>query len=119
MHGLLRGGRMVTSQTSMSDAAVPGLALGSALFSAISTILIRRGLGRYGPYTGIWINLVVGTACVWTAVLLTGGVGRPSAAGVAYFALAGLIGTVGGRLFRFISIESVGASISAAVINLS
>ncbi len=34
-------------------------------------------------------------------------------------ALAGLIGTVGGRLLRFISIETVGASISAALINLS
>jgi uncharacterized membrane protein len=37
---------------------------------------------------------------------------------VAFFALAGLIGTVGGRLLRFVAIESVGASLSAALINL-
>lgn len=98
---------------------VPALALASALCSACATILIRRGLRRYGPYTGFWINLAVGTVGVWAAVLATGGVGRPSLAGIAFFALAGLIGTVGGRLLRFVSIEAVGASISAALINLS
>jgi len=99
--------------------SAPALALASALCSALATILISRGLLRYGPYTGAWVNLVVGTACVWIAVILGGGVGHPTAAGVAYFALAGLIGTFGGRLLRFISIETVGASMSAALINLS
>ena len=101
---------------------VPTLALASALCSAASTVLISRGLVRYGPYTGAWVNLVVGTTCVWIALLLAGGPGgpgRPTASAVAYFALAGLIGTVGGRLLRFMSIETVGASISAALINLS
>jgi drug/metabolite transporter, DME family len=99
--------------------SVPALALASALCSAFATILISRGLLRYGPYTGAWVNLVVGTACVWLAVALGGGVGHPTVRGVAYFALAGLIGTFGGRLLRFISIETVGASLSAALINLS
>jgi len=103
----------------MVPPAVSALALASALLSAAGTVLISRGLRRYGPYTGFWINLAVGTGCVWIAVLFTGGVGRPSPAGIAYFALAGLIGTVGGRLLRFLSIETVGASISAALINLS
>src|SRR5436309_10766418 len=98
---------------------VPTLALASALCSAASTVLISRGLVRYGPYTGTWVNLVVGSTCVWIALLFAGGLGRPTASAVAYFALAGLIGTVGGRLLRFISIETVGASISAALINLS
>jgi len=99
--------------------SVPALALASALCSAAATIFISRGLRGSGPYTGVWINLVVGTACVWLAVVLAGGVGRPTVAGVAYFALAGLIGTFGGRVLRFISIEAVGASMSAALINLS
>jgi drug/metabolite transporter, DME family len=51
-------------------------------------------------------------------VLLTGGVGRVTAAGVVLFILAGLIGTVAGRLLRFVSIEKVGASIAAALNNL-
>jgi drug/metabolite transporter, DME family len=95
------------------------LALASALCSAVATVLISRGLVRYGPYTGAWVNVAVGTACVWIAVVLGGGVGHPNLTGIAYFALAGVIGTFGGRLLRFLSIETVGASMSAALINLS
>src|SRR6266699_1760564 len=97
---------------------VHALALVSALCSAGATIFIRQGLRGRGPYTGFWINLVVGTVGLWAAVLLTGGFGHPSAAGIAFFVLAGLIGTVAGRLLRFVSIEKVGASIAAALINL-
>src|SRR3989441_7174821 len=94
------------------------LALASAFCSAGATIFIRQGLRGRGPYTGFWINLVVGTVGLWAAVLLTGGFGRLSATGIAFFVLAGLIGTVAGRLLRFVSIEKVGASIAAALINL-
>src|SRR2546428_884445 len=97
---------------------VHALALVSALCSAGATILIRQGLRGRGPYTGFWINLVVGTVGLWAAVLLTGGFGHPSAAGVAFFVLAGLIGTVAGRLLRFGSIDKVGASVAASLINL-
>src|SRR5881392_4269726 len=94
------------------------LALVSALCSAGATIFIRHGLRGRGPYTGFWINLVVGTVGLWAVVLLTGGFGHPSAAGVAFFVLAGLIGTVAGRLLRFVSIDKVGASVAASLINL-
>jgi uncharacterized membrane protein len=95
------------------------LALVSALCSAFAIILISRGLGRYGPYTGAWVNMAVGAVCVWIAVLLGGGVGQPSVAGIAYFAVAGVIGTFAGRVLRYLSVETVGASMSAALINLS
>lgn len=98
--------------------AVHVLALASALCSAGATIFIQQGLRGSGPYTGVWINLVVGTIGLWAGVLLTGGIGHLSAAGVAFFVLAGLIGTGAGRLLRFVAIEKVGASISAALINL-
>ncbi len=94
------------------------LALAAALCSAGATIFIRQGLRGSGSYAGFWINLVVGTVGLWAAVLLTGGFGQPSAAGFAFFILAGLLGTAGGRLLRFVSIEQVGASIAAALINL-
>src|SRR2546428_1642753 len=97
---------------------VYALALASAFCSAGATIFIRQGLRGRGPYTGFWINLVVGTVGLWAAVLLTGGLGRLSATGIAFFVLAGLIGTVAGRLLRFVSIDKVGASIAAALINL-
>jgi len=95
------------------------LALASALSSAGSTILIRQGLRGSTPFTGFWINLVVGSTGLWVAVLFTEGLGRFSVAGLALFALAGLIGTTGGRLLRFVSIEQVGASIASALINLN
>jgi uncharacterized membrane protein len=99
--------------------AVPVLALTSAILTAAATILVRRGYQEYGPYTAMWISVAVGTVCLWVGVAATGGVGAPSWAGIAYFALAGLIGTVAGRLLRFMSIETVGASVAAAVGNLS
>src|SRR2546422_6887857 len=95
------------------------LALAGALCSAAATIFIRRGLRGGDPYTGFWINVVVGTTSLWTAVIVTGGPGHVSIRGALLFGLAGLIGTVGGRLLRFVAIEKVGASISAALINLN
>jgi hypothetical protein len=60
----------------VTPAAVPVVALTSALVSASATILLRRGLRHDGPYTAVWINLAVGTVLVWLAVALTGGFGR-------------------------------------------
>jgi DME family drug/metabolite transporter len=95
------------------------LALASAVCTAAATIFIRQGLRGSDPYAGTWINVVVGTVGLWLAVLLVEDPGRPSPQAIAFFVLAGLIGTVSGRLLRFVSIEKVGASISAALINLS
>jgi drug/metabolite transporter, DME family len=99
--------------------SVPTLALISALLSAIATILIRHGLVRYSAYTGFWINLVVGTVCLWLGVFFTGGLGSPTPQALLLFVLAGLIGTVAGRLLRFVSIEIVGASITAGFMNVT
>lgn len=49
---------------------VAALALAAALLWAAATIFIRQGLRRSDPYTGIWINLIVGTAALWAAVLV-------------------------------------------------
>src|SRR5947207_4156382 len=97
---------------------VPALALGAALFSASATIFIRQGLRGGDPFTGIWINLIVGTVSLWAAVSVTGGVVRISVRSVLLFMLAGLIGTMGGRLLRFHAIDKVGASVASAVLNL-
>jgi DME family drug/metabolite transporter len=98
---------------------VAALALCSALFSAAATIFIRQGLRGSGPYTGVWINMAVGAVCLWIGVLFTGGLGRPTPTAVALFVLAGLIGTVAGRLLRFFAIEAVGASITGAFMNVT
>jgi drug/metabolite transporter, DME family len=94
------------------------VALASSVCAAGATVLIRQGLRGGDTYTGFWINLVVGTVGLWCAVGLLAPIGPVSIRGVAFFVLAGLIGTVAGRLLRFVSIERVGASISAAVMSL-
>ena len=98
---------------------VAALAFTSALLSAAATVLIRAGLQHYGPYTALWINMLVGTIGLWLAVAVTGGPGHPSLRSLAFFMLAGLIGTFVGRLLRFMSIEEAGPSISAALVNLN
>jgi drug/metabolite transporter, DME family len=95
------------------------LALTSALISAMATVFIRHGLRGSNPYTGFWINVVVGTVVLWTAVFATGGPTRISPTGLGLFVLAGLLGTVGGRLLRFVSIEQIGAPIAAALTGLN
>jgi len=95
------------------------LALVAAFSSAGATIFIRQGLRGSTSFAGFWINLAVGTVGLWVAVFATGGIGHVSALGFALFGLAGLIGTIGGRLLRFVSIEKVGAAISSALTNLN
>ena len=98
---------------------VAALALSSALLSAAATVLIRQGLRGSGPMTGVWLNMLVGTIGLWVAVIFTGGVGRPTPLAIGLFVLAGLIGTVAGRVLRFIAIETVGASITGAFANVT
>jgi DME family drug/metabolite transporter len=61
---------------------------------------------------------VVGTVGIWLSVLVLAPTERADLHGFLYFALAGIVGTTGGRLFRFMAIERVGASVSSALINL-
>ncbi len=93
-------------------------ALGSAALTATATILIRQGLRGADALTAYWINLVVGTAGLWIAVLALAPPEPVRLRGVLYFVLAGLVGTTAGRLLRFVSIDRVGASVAAALINL-
>jgi uncharacterized membrane protein len=81
-------------------------------------VLIRLGLRGTDTFTSYWINLVVGTVGLWLAVLLVAPSDPADLRGILYFVLAGLVGTMAGRLLRFVSIEQVGASVAAALINL-
>ena len=84
------------------------LALAGALATAAAAVLIRQGLRGGNAYGGYWVNLAVGTVCLWAAVLVRGPLEPVQARGIAFFVLAGLVGTVAGRLLRFISIDKVG-----------
>ena len=95
------------------------LALVSAILSAAATIFIRQGLRGGGAYAGFWLNVAVGAIGLWTAVLLTGGIGRTTTRGIVFFVLAGIIGTVAGRFLRFMAIQRLGAAIASPLNNLN
>ena len=73
---------------------VPVLALTAAFLGAAATIFIRQGLRGSDAYTGFWVNVVVGALGSWIAVAVTGGPGPVTATALAFFVLAGLVGTV-------------------------
>jgi len=95
------------------------LALAGAIVAAAAAVLIRQGLRGGNAYGGFWVNLAVGTICLWAAVLVRGPLEPWHAKGVAWFVLAGLVGTVAGRLLRFISNDQVGASVTTTLNGLS
>jgi drug/metabolite transporter, DME family len=95
------------------------LALSSALFAASATILIHRGLRGASFYAGAWINVVVGAVAAWSAAAWLVPLEEFTWRAVPYFALSGVIGTTGGRLFRVLAIQKVGAPVSAAVNNMT
>lgn len=95
------------------------MALSSALCTSIATMLIQRGLQGATFWAGAWINVVVGVVAAWTFALLLVPFDQYTWQAVPYFALSGLIGTTGGRLFRVLAIQKVGAPAAAAVNNMT
>jgi uncharacterized membrane protein len=95
------------------------LALVAAVLSALATVLIRQGLRHGNFYVGFWINVIVGVVGFWGAVLLLEPSHAYRASAIPLFVLSGIIGTAGGRLLRFVSIEKVGAPVAASIINLN
>jgi drug/metabolite transporter (DMT)-like permease len=95
------------------------LALAAAVCSALATVMIRWGLRHGNFYVGFWINVIVGVVGFWGAVLVLEPDGTYSAAAIPLFMPSGIVGTAGGRLLRFVSIEKVGASVSASITNLN
>ena len=95
------------------------LALTSAFFSALATILIQRGLVRSNFYAGFWINVMVGMVGLWSAVLLTVSPDAFDWRALPYFVFSGVAGTAAGRFFRVASIDKVGAPVASAIGNLA
>lgn len=95
------------------------MALSSALCTASATFLIQRGLRGSTFYAGAWINVVVGAVAAWSAAAWLVPIEEFTWQAVPYFALSGLIGTTGGRLFRVFAIQKVGAPVAAAVNNMT
>lgn len=98
---------------------VHALALSGAVCSAGATVMVRQGLRDASSYTAFWINVMVGVVGLWLAVLLILPPEALHTGGWPFFVLSGLLGTVVGRLMRFVGIEKVGAPVAAAITNLN
>src|SRR5262250_490726 len=103
----------------VSRLTVHALALSSAVCSAVATMLIQRGLRRSNFYAGFWLNVAVGAVGLWAAVLLLVPREEYNWHAAPYFIASGVVGTAAGRLFRVAAIQKVGASVSAAILNLA
>jgi len=82
-------------------------------------MLIQRGLRRSNFYAGFWLNVAVGAVGLWAAVLLLVPREEWNWHAAPYFIASGVVGTAAGRLFRVAAIQKVGASVSAAILNLA
>jgi uncharacterized membrane protein len=87
--------------------------------AALATMLIQRGLRQSNFYAGAWINVVVGAIAAWSATLLLVPWQAYTWRAVPYFVFSGVVGTAGGRLFRVLAIQKVGAPVAAAINNLA
>jgi uncharacterized membrane protein len=90
------------------------LALGSALHSAVSTMLIQRGLRHSNFYADFWISVVAGMVGLRALVLLVGPRDGSHWSAVPDFDLSGLVGTAAGWLFRVVAIEKGDSSAGAS-----
>jgi uncharacterized membrane protein len=95
------------------------MALSSALCSAVASVLIQRGLRGSNFFAGFWINIAVGMIGLWSAVLVLVPFSEYNWRAVPYFVFSGVVGTTGGRFFRVVSIQKVGASVASAIGNLA
>ena len=95
------------------------MALSSAMCAALATMLIQRGLRQSNFYAGAWINVAVGAIAAWSATLLLVPWQAYTWRAVPYFVFSGVVGTAGGRLFRVLAIQKVGAPVAASINNLA
>jgi drug/metabolite transporter (DMT)-like permease len=101
------------------------LALASAVLFALSNIFILRGSVRASGDNGALLSVLV-TALVSAALWLAMGAGIPTGngeasllGGLAWFAFAGLLATVFGRIFLWKSIQHLGVTRASAIKRLN
>ena len=74
---------------------------------------------RSNFYAAFWINVTVGVVGLWSAVLLLVPRATYDWSAVPYFVVSGLVGTAGGRLFRVVAIDKVGAPVASSILNMT
>ncbi|HEX2257252.1 MAG TPA: DMT family transporter, partial [Afifellaceae bacterium] len=100
------------------------LALVSAILFALSNIFILRGSVRASGDNGALLSVLVTvlvSAALWLALgaEVPDGSGGGLVSGIAWFAMAGLLATVFGRIFLWKSIQRLGVTRASAIKRLN
>lgn len=97
-------------------------ALLSAAFFATANVTITRGSIAGNADNGAFLSILLTAAVAAVAMLLSGGVHSPetaSIAGLAWFALGGVLTAFVGRVFLFASVQALGAMRASTVKRLN
>jgi len=86
------------------------LALTSAFFIGLSSVLIQKGLSRGSRTQAIVFSLIVSVAIFWTLVFLFGDVRLLAGFAIVWFLLAGLLGPGIGRALNITSLQRIGVA---------
>ena len=104
----------------MLDSIHPSLlALLSAVNISIARTLYRSVLLRFGAGTTALASGSISLILIWSYYFYSGGVKNWPLQGVAWFALIGVMGGVGGRYLHFFSMKELGLARTAIIIQTS
>jgi drug/metabolite transporter (DMT)-like permease len=89
-----------------------GLALAAGMLFGLSDVMVRAAAARLTPLQNLAVSLVVGTPILWAAALASGS-RMPAGKALLFYAAAGLLNFVVGRLLFYTAVTYAGASTAA------
>ncbi|MBI4257604.1 MAG: DMT family transporter, partial [Thaumarchaeota archaeon] len=104
----------------MSEELAAAFALGAAFGFATRSVILRKGVVKADPFTGVFISLLVSLPTAMVVAFLNGEFSKPMNFGIiplVSLALAGLLHFLVGRGFTYASIKAIGASRTETLIN--
>ncbi|MBI2185277.1 MAG: DMT family transporter [Thaumarchaeota archaeon] len=104
----------------MFEGLAAAFTVGAAFSFATRSVILRKGVVKSDPFTGVFISLVVSLPTALVAAFLNGDLSRPMNFGLiplVSLALAGILHFVVGRGFSYAAIKSIGASRTETLIN--
>ena len=90
----------------------------SSLFFAASNTAAKRGLSGSNPPTAFFVDIITASIIFAVPLIYFMPVGAIPLAGIAWFAVSGVVGTTLGRITQFYAIERMGAAIATPVANI-
>jgi drug/metabolite transporter, DME family len=94
------------------------LAILSALFFAVSSISMKRGLPGSNPFSAFVVDISTSAVIFGVPLVYYVATEPISLVGIAWFAASGIIGTTLGRVTQIYAIQRMGASLATTIANI-